>query len=214
MMDELEFLKKDWKKQAADFPKLSYNEIYKMIHKKSSSIVKWIFIICIAEFLFWGLITLLIPESTFAIYEMFNLNTFMFIAQGLHYVVVFIFIYLFYKNYKTISVVDNTNLLMKNILKTRKTVHYYVYYNIALYIILSVILNVIMFSHPNILIESYMPKNATLDSDKFLGIMIVAQILVLLVMCGLIWAYYRIIYGILLKKLTRNYKELEALNPK
>jgi di/tricarboxylate transporter len=71
-----------------------------------------------------------------------------------------------------------------------------------------------MFSHPNILIESYMPKNATLDSDKFLGIMIVAQILVLLVMCGLIWAYYRIIYGILLKKLTRNYKELEALNPK
>jgi len=214
MMDELEFLKKDWKKQGADFPKLSYNEIYKMIHKKSSSIVKWIFIICIAEFLFWGVITLLIPESTFTIYEKFNLKTFLFITQILHYVVVFVFIYLFYKNYKTISVVDNTNLLMKNILKTRKTVHYYVYYNIALYIILSVILNVIMFSHPNILIESYMPKNATLDSDKFLGIMIVAQILVLLVMCGLIWAYYRIIYGILLKKLTRNYKELEALNPK
>ncbi len=213
-MDELEFLKKDWKKQGADFPKLSYNEIYKMIHKKSSSIVKWIFIICIAEFLFWGVITLLIPESTFTIYEKFNLKTFLFITQILHYVVVFVFIYLFYKNYKTISVVDNTNLLMKNILKTRKTVHYYVYYNIALYIILSVILNVIMFSHPNILIESYMPKNATLDSDKFLGIMIVAQILVLLVMCGLIWAYYRIIYGILLKKLTRNYKELEALNPK
>lgn len=213
-MDELEFLKKDWKKQGADFQKFSYNEIYKLIHKKSSSIVKWIFIICVAEFLFWGLITLLIPESTFAIYEKFNLKTFLFMTQILHYIVVFVFIYLFYKNYKTISVVDNTNLLMKNILKTRKTVHYYVYYNIALYIILSVILNVIMFSHPNILIESYMPKNATLDSDKFLGIMIVAQILVLLVMCGLIWAYYRIIYGILLKKLTRNYKELEALNPK
>ena len=47
-MDELEFLKKDWKKQEADFPKLSYNEIYKLIRKKSSSIVKWIFIICIA----------------------------------------------------------------------------------------------------------------------------------------------------------------------
>ena len=213
-MDELEFLKKDWKKQAADFPKLSYNEIYKMIHKKSSSIVKWIFIICVAEFLFWGILNLFIPESAFGIYEKFNLNTFLLIAQGLHYVVVFIFIYLFYKNYKTICVVDNTGLLMKNIIKTQKTVNYYVYYNIALYILLSVILNVIMFSHPNILIESYMPKNATLDSDKFLGIMIVAQILVLLVMCGLIWAYYRIIYGILLKKLTRNYKELEALNPK
>ncbi|MBE0423872.1 MAG: hypothetical protein IBX66_08025 [Lutibacter sp.] len=213
-MDELEFLKKDWKKQGADFPRLSYAEIYKMIHKKSSSIVKWIFIICIAEFLFWGLIALVIPESTFAIYEKFNLNSFLFIAQGLHYLVVFFFIYLFYKNYKTISVVDNTGLLMKNILKTRKTVNYYVYYNIALYILLSVILNVVMFSHPNILIENMMPKNAALDSDKFLGIMIVVQIVVLLVMCGLIWAYYRIIYGILLKKLNRNYKELETLNPK
>ncbi|MDO9136533.1 MAG: hypothetical protein Q7U21_01820, partial [Lutibacter sp.] len=189
----------------------SYNEIYKMIHKKSSSIVKWIFIICIAEFLFWGLITLMIPESTFAIYEKFSLNTFLFIAQGLHYLVVFFFIYLFYKNYKTISVVDNTGLLMKNILKTRKTVNYYVYYNIILYVLISIILNVVMFSHPDILIENLMPKNASLDSDKFLGIMIVVQIVVLLAMCAIIWAYYRIIYGILLKKLNRNFKELESM---
>ena len=210
-MDELEFLKKDWKKQGADFPKLSYNEIYKMIHKKSSSIVKWIFIICIAEFVFWGLIALCIPESTFAIYEKFNLNTFLFIAQGLHYLVVFFFIYLFYKNYKTISVLDNTGSLMKNILKTRKTVNYYVYYNIILYVLISIILNVVMFSHPDILIENMMPKNATLDSAKFLGIMIVVQIVVLLAMCAIIWAYYRIIYGILLKRLDRNFKELESL---
>lgn len=210
-MDELEFLKKDWKKQGVDFPKLSYNEIYKLIHKKSSSIVKLIFIICVAEFLFWGLIALCIPESTFSIYEKFNLNTFLFIAQGLHYAVVFVFIYLFYKNYKTISVVDNTSLLMKNILRTRKTVNYYVYYNIILYILISIILNAVMFSHPNILIENLIPANSNLDTDKFLTVMIVVQIILLLVMCGIIWAYYRIIYGILLKKLNKNYKELESL---
>lgn len=210
-MDELEFLKKDWKKRGADFPKLSYNEIYKLIHKKSSSIVKWIFIICIAEFLFWGLITISIPESYFAIYEKFNLKTFLFVTQILHYVVVFVFIYLFYKNYKTISVVDNTGLLMKNILKTRKTVNYYVYYNIALYILLSVILNAVMFSHTDILIENLMPENPNMDTEKFLAINIVVQIILLAVMCGLIWLYYRIIYGILLKKLNRNYKELESL---
>ena len=55
-MDELELLKKDWKKDHTDFPKLSYNEIYKMILKKSSSIVKWIFIISLLEFAFWSLI--------------------------------------------------------------------------------------------------------------------------------------------------------------
>jgi hypothetical protein len=212
MMDELEFLKKDWKKQEADFPKLSYNEIYKLIHKKSSSIVKWIFMICIAEFLFWGLITICIPESTFAIYEKFHLKSFLFITQILHYVVVFVFIYLFYKNYKTISVVDNTGLLMKNILKTRKTVNYYVYYNIVLYILLSVILNAVMFSHTDILIENLMPENSNLDTEKFLAINIIVQIILLAVMCGLIWLYYRIIYGILLKRLNKNYKELESLD--
>lgn len=210
-MDELEFLKKDWKKQGADFPILSYDEIYKLIHKKSSSIVKWIFIICVAELLFWGLISISIPESAFAIYEKFNLKTFLFVTQILSYIVVIVFIYLFYKNYKTISVVDNTNLLMKNILKTRKTVNYYVYINIALYILLSVILNAVMFSHPDILIENVMPKNSNLDTEKFLAINIVFQIVLLVVMCGLIWLYYRIIYGILLKKLNRNYKELESL---
>ncbi|WP_372768723.1 hypothetical protein [Lutibacter sp.] len=210
-MDELEFLKKDWKKQEADFPKLSYNEIYKLIHKKSSSIVKWIFIICIAEFLFWGMLNLFIPDSAFAIYEKFNLKMFLTITQILHYVVVIFFIYLFYKNYKAISVVDNTNLLMKNILKTRKTVNYYVYYNIILYILLSIVLNVVMFSHSDILIENLMPESTNLDSDKFFEYYIFVQIAVLLVMCGLLWLYYRIIYGILLKKLDRNYKELESL---
>ena len=37
-MDELELLKKDWKKKESSYPKLTYNEIYKLIHKKSSSI--------------------------------------------------------------------------------------------------------------------------------------------------------------------------------
>ena len=43
-MDELELLKKDWRKKEEYLPKLSYDEIYKMIWKKSSSIVKWIFL--------------------------------------------------------------------------------------------------------------------------------------------------------------------------
>ena len=53
MMDELELLKKDWQKKEGLMPKLSYDEIYSMLWKKSSSIVKWIFIISIIEFVFW-----------------------------------------------------------------------------------------------------------------------------------------------------------------
>ena len=56
-MKELERLKKDWNKNQ-NFPELSKEEIYKFLHKKSSSIVKWIFIISLLEFGFWSLIAL------------------------------------------------------------------------------------------------------------------------------------------------------------
>ena len=62
-MDELELLKKDWQKEENSYPKLTYNEIYKMILKKSSSIVKWIFIISILEFVFWVFISFALKYS-------------------------------------------------------------------------------------------------------------------------------------------------------
>lgn len=210
-MDELELLKKDWKKQDADYPKLSYNEIYKIIHKKSSSVVKWIFIICIAEFLFWGLLNLFIPESYLEIYEKFNLKTFLFVTQVLHYIVIIVFLYFFYKNYKAISVIDSTSFLMKKIINTRKTVNYYVYYNLILYAILSIIINTILFSDSELLIEALKPEGISIDNDKFIRIMLISQIIAFFVVCGLLLIYYRIIYGILLKRLTNNYKELETL---
>jgi len=210
-MDELELLKKDWKKQGDSFQKLSYNEIYKMIHKKSSSIVKWIFIICIAEFLFWGFANLLIPDSFFEIYEKLHLKTILQTTQVLHYIVVVIFIYLFYKNYNAICVIDSTSLLMKKIIKTRKTVNYYVYYNIIVTAILSIVVNIIMFSDEALLNEVLNPENKIIDHDKFFNIMLISQVVALIVMIGLLWLYYKLIYGILLRKLNKNYKELESL---
>ncbi|WP_298369914.1 hypothetical protein [uncultured Lutibacter sp.] len=210
-MDELDLLKKDWKKQNANYPELSYNDIYKMIHKKSSSIVKWILIICIIELLFWSLLNLAIPESYMEIYDKFNLKTFLYITQGAHYLIVIGFIYLFYKNYKSICVIDSTSRLMQKIINTRKTVNYYVYYNLALYIVISVVINMIMFSNPDIMLEALMPKNTSIEGDTFLTIMLITQIVTLFVIIGLLWLYYRIIYGILLRKLSKNYTELETL---
>jgi hypothetical protein len=46
-MDELELLKKDWKKQEGSFQQIGEKEIYGMLHKRSSSIVKWIVIISV-----------------------------------------------------------------------------------------------------------------------------------------------------------------------
>jgi len=210
-MDELELLKKDWKKRDADYPKLTYNEIYKLIHKKSTSIVKWIFVICIAEFVFWGLLNLFIPESYLEIYEKLHLKVFLVITEVLHYTVIVIFIYFFYKNYRSISVIESTSLLMKKIINTRRTVNYYVYYNLTLYAVLSIIVNTILFSNPELLMNTINPENISIDKEYFLRFLIITQIISFFVVCGLLWLYYRIIYGILLKKLTKNYKELETL---
>lgn len=211
-MDELDVLKKDWKKQDAKFPKLSYDEIYKIIHKKSSSIVKWILIICIAELLFWSFLNFLMPERYFEIYDKFHLKTFLYVTQALHYIVVLVFIYLFYKNYIAISVIESTNKLMQKIIKTRKTVNYYVYYNIILYVLLSIIVNIIMFSNPELMVETLNPKNNRIDEDQFLTIMLITQVVSVFIVIGLLWGYYKIIYGILLKRLSKNYKELKTLS--
>ena len=52
-MDELELLKKDWETSSKNYPELNKEELYKLIYKRSSSIVKWIFIISLLEFAFW-----------------------------------------------------------------------------------------------------------------------------------------------------------------
>ena len=210
-MKELDLLKKDWKKQQADFPMLSYQDIYELIHKKSSSIVKWIFVICVAEFLFWTGLNFIIPESYLDIYEQFHLKTFLYITQAIHYIILLVFIVLFYKNFKAISVIDSTQLLMKKIINTRKTVNYYVYYNIALYALLSIVLNGIMFSEPDILIQVLSTEETSISNESFLNVMLFVQIATFFIVCGLLWVYYRIIYGILLKKLNKNYTELKSM---
>lgn len=210
-MKELDLLKKDWKKKGTDFPTLSYEEIYALIHKKSSSIVKWIFIICVAELLFWSILNLLIPDSYLEVYEKFHLKKFLYITQILHYAILLVFIYLFYKNFKSISAKDTTSVLMKNIIKTRKTVNYYVYYNIILYAIISIIFNISMFSQPDVLLEVMQSENSNVTSETFFNVYLIVQIATFFIVCGLLWLYYRLIYGILLKKLNKNYLELESM---
>ncbi|MGV6845109.1 MAG: hypothetical protein ACWA42_03150 [Lutibacter sp.] len=210
-MKELELLKKDWKKQGEKLNELSYQEIYTIIHKKSSSIVKWIFFISIAEFAFWTVLNFFIPDSIFEIYEKFNLKSSLINASVIYYIIVVFFIYKFYKNYKSISVEDNTKNLMQKIITTRKVVNYYVYFALIFNFLLSVIFTIIMFNNSSVMLEVINPKHIAINEDKMLLITLLVQIGVIIVMIGLLWVYYRILYGILLKRLSKNYKELKKM---
>ena len=74
-MDELEILKRDWKNKEHSFNRISEKEIYGMLHKRSSSIVKWILVISIIEVLFWTCLSIFTSdEDYFEILELYHLN--------------------------------------------------------------------------------------------------------------------------------------------
>ena len=201
-MDLLDNYKKAWKNQPEEASKRSTIEIYKLAHSRSASIVKWIFIIGILEFV--GLNTLSFFMDIDKANEELNalgLEKFMFYFNFIYYGVLAYFLILFYLNYKRISVIDNTRVLMKKILVTRKTVKQYVIFNLV--VIALVVIIIAITSLQNEL-------NIINDSN------IIVSVLILLVFLGLIlgimWLFYQLLYGFLLKKLNTNYKELAKLD--
>jgi ABC-type multidrug transport system fused ATPase/permease subunit len=206
MMEELDLLKKDWKRNENSFTQVSEVEIYKMLHKKSSSIVKWILVISILEVLLWTLISVFYNSDEYLkkmnsdyLIEYFKYLTIF------NYAVISIFIYLFYKNYASISTTTSTKKLMSDILKTRKTVQYYVWYNLAMIAISMIIGFVLAFSiNPEI--------HKLIENQKVFMITIVICIFALLLFLVIFWLFYKLIYGILLRRLLNNYKELKKID--
>ena len=200
-MDQLELLKKDWKKQEADLPTLSYDELSKIIHKKSSSIVKWIFIISLLEFLIPHVIYLFMDNDKITSeLKTLELQNFSLIINILFYAIVLVFIYLFYKNYKSISANSNPKVLMQNIIRTRKTVKYYIWFSLSM---IPVIGGIFLYKSLN---SAQFLENIPDDTN-----MTIVWLIAVLLICFLVvvfWLIYRVIYGILLNRLKANYNEL------
>lgn len=210
-MDGLDLLKKDWNKQDKNQKPLSQNDIYPMLHKKSSSIVKTLFYISIAELVFWIIINIL--PSFFSSEYRKNLDavygdTYIFTELTIFsYVIILIFIYLLYKAHKNISVTDSAKKLMESIIKTRKIIKYYVIYNLALAFISIAIGMVYAINH-----TPELAGQLAHFTNNQLVVFTIISILVTGVFILVIWLFYKVIYGLLLKRLNNNYNELENLN--
>lgn len=207
-MDVLELLKKDWKKREKDLPHFKASELYPMLLKKSSSVVKWIFIISIIEFSLSVFLNFFImDEEHWNRMESIHLKSFTIGMYVVNFLIVITFIYYFYKNYKTISTSDSASQLMRNILKTRKIVRYYIWYVLVSSGIVSMFVFVFMLLYP--------PPGSLLGEIElnweFWAVYLLISIVVILLILALIWGIYSLLYGILLRKLKRNYKELKKL---
>ena len=208
-MDELELLKKDWNKNTAEFKNYSDADIYPMLRKKSSSIVKTLFYISIAEFVFWIAINFLpfiLSDTYKERLEKSYENPWFIVLTILSFVVIFVFMYLLYKSYKSISTTDSAKKLMESILKTRKVIKYYVLYNLAV-IFISIPLSMYFEFNQNKVFHDQVEA----FNSKQMFVLYAATILVTGIFLLVFWLFYKLIYGILLKRLNRNYKELKKL---
>lgn len=210
-MEELELLKKDWQENQK-FPKLSKQEIYAILHKKSSSIVKWIFILSLIEFSFWTILGFFMKDTEaqqrFDSYEMDHISIPLMVIG---YLILGYFFVIFYKNYKKISSTDSVKLLMKNILNTRKTVKHYVLFNLVfIYISLAIGVWIEMDKNPDFqLITSKFTE--TNEYLMMYGIVALLTLLMMVVLTGILLGFYYFVYGILLKRLKKNYKVLKEI---
>jgi hypothetical protein len=213
-MDELEVLKKEWQSREQEFPKLSSKEIYPMLLSKSSSLVKWIFYISIAELILWTSLAFVAPESSKQINEAMGLKSTLTTVSIIGYVITIVFIILFYKNYRSIKVTDSIKNLMRNILRTRKTVQYFVYYNIGAAIVLLTYTNIFYYNRKDTLYDTfskYSEDYAAIPAETFTDYFFLIQIIVGAAFVLLLVLFYYLVYGLLLRRLKRNYRELKKI---
>ncbi|MGJ8549251.1 hypothetical protein [Winogradskyella wichelsiae] len=208
-MDELDLLKKDWKKSDNQYTSFTNSDIYKMSHRKSSTIVKTLFYISMAELVFWILINFLpfvLSDSMKAQLEAIS-HSWVYVALNIvSYIVIVLFVYLLWKAQKAISVTDNAKKLMKSILKTRKIIKYYVLYNLFLALVtIPISLSFSISEHPEL------SEKISTASSAQLAVMLLVTIVITAIFLTLIWLFYKLIYGILIKRLNKNYNELKKL---
>jgi hypothetical protein len=198
-MDLLDKYKKTWNNQPEEAHKLSKVEIYKMAHSKSTSIVKWIFIIGMLEFL--TIIPFLFMETDTKHFEEMNILWLRKALDTISCAIVAFFVIKFYLNYKSISSLDNTKTLMDKIVKTRRTVRNYIFTALSFF---AIAILVMAFSSIN---------NQFINETPIFKIGIIAIFIFIgAIFLGLFWLFYQLLYGILLKKLNKNYKELAKLD--
>ncbi|MBL4745251.1 MAG: hypothetical protein JKY08_02665 [Flavobacteriaceae bacterium] len=211
---ELDGLKNIWNKQTTgDTDKISTLEIYKMIHAKSSTTVKWIFIISLIELglgLVIGVFSAFFDSYHTAIEQMKEQKIYSYFefTSLIIYVVILCFIGMFFYQYKKISVAANINQLMHTIVNTRKVVRYYILFNLSA---TGIVCATAMLFGISKGYNDAMIADGIQDPHMPFKIWIFASI-IMLVVIGLfiliLWYIYKLIYGRLLKKLYKNHQEL------
>ena len=215
---DLDSFKKSWQEQEVK-EKYDNNEILKMLNKKSRSYVKYILWISLLEFVmflsitlyyvFWGdeetgLLNIL---NTLGVEKTAELNAeyehMYFAMKVLTLLITGFFVIRFYNKYRKINIEANLKALINKIISFKSTVKAFIISNIALLILYIVILTYFVFA-------TLSSQNIHLNTSTLVGFCIGILITVLLSIL-LMWLYYKMVYGLLIKRLNKNLAQLQEI---
>jgi hypothetical protein len=216
---DLDSFKKTWQEQPVQ-EKYDNTEILQMLNKKSRNYVKYIFWISVVELLFFsgiGLFYIIKGDESNSFLKLLerlgaqktpeiisNFDTIYFAIKILSLLVTAYFVYKFYQNYHKIKIEENLKGLITRIIKFKKTVNAFILISIAILLIFIITFTAFIFYALNS--QNIEPKGSDL-------MIVIAIIIVSTVLCVLlIWLYYKLVYGIIIRKLDRNLKQLKEID--
>lgn len=215
---DIDNFKKTWQEHEIQ-PKYDSTEIEAMLNKSSRNYVKYILAISVAEFLIilgMNFYYIFIGDDTNSFMNILyrlgiknsdeltaNLSHLYFALKIISLALTAFFVVKFYQNYRRIKVESNLKKLILQIIRFKKTVNYFIFANILLIIFYTVVLFIFT-------IWTISHQHIELTHPTLIGFY-VGMFVMMILSVILIWVYYRIVYGILLKKLGKNLDDLQKI---
>lgn len=217
--DELDDLKSLWQNQTEE-KSYDKDQIFKMIHRKSKNSVQWLFIITLVELAFaigfslWAIVsgTTMISEHLKEVISERTLKTYDLVSH-LSLVGSCIFVGITFYYYKKISAQLSIKALIDKIIEFRKVLLWL----IIIWIVLSLAFIFPMYVEmgKQVFMHDYdkgnMSEAEIAETAKGVGIGVAAISSFVILFCSVL--YYGIIYGIFLRRLGKNLKELKKIEP-
>lgn len=217
--DELDDLKSLWQNQT-DEKSYDKDQIFKMIHRKSKNSVQWLFYITLAElalaivFSIWAIVsgTSMISEHLKEVMNEETLKSYDYISHiSLVGSCIFVAITFFY--FRKISAQLSVKSLIDKIIEFRKVLSWL----IILWVVLSLAFIFPMYVEmgQQVFMHDYDKGNMSAEeiekTAKGVGVGLAAVSSFVIILFSVL--YYGIIYGIFLRRLGKNLKELKKIEP-
>lgn len=212
-INDLKSFKRTWKSSNIQNPEIQYFEITSMIHRRSNSILKKIFLISVLEFVL-SILPFFFKNKQYLSKEILEIQNYKIIIylDYIYYVVLIYFIIKFYINFRKININSNLNDLSKNILKSRKSVYYYIISSLILFNVNSIVFSYFYLEN-NMLYQDFIKSD---HSDSYLlfyqMVFYSLLVIILIIISFLIWIVYKFLYLKLIDKLIQNYDELNNIH--